>query len=1109
MAKLAGQQREPAHRSDEASGPAGKAPAKPASYVPSPDAMPRFLLARGTPAAGAEVPAAIRAPLEAGFGSSLGAARLHQGPDVTAGLQAIGAPAAALGRHVFLSSTAPAALVPRMLHHELTHAAQARLAEPDLGKPLRLGARGSAIERQAASAERGRAGTPLHADANTLHRYDWGGAEGAGIGEWQDWMAELEAEKQVWRGDVAKRAPAEVAARPRTMEEAIEQSKTSLLMQRGALFEALQRRQAVYGTISWLGSRPIVPPDLLSRWVEAEQVAITLDTAAGGPDAAYIRALAQRQLLAFFAALAPVLEAHEQEQREREAREKAEADAYNAQREAVLRARARNPAYWMMMAAGGATAGLYQAYLLPRSYYRAPAPASPGVRRAEARLESAALVTDLSAALGDHASATRAFDRMMIDRLGSGSDEAKGFTWQQGLLERQQEIAQRQPHGWVIPAIFYPELKYIDVTAPDGSKQKVAQGIPWQLYLHHTGFHGHERLATAGGEWVLEDLMAADQRPKNRVPAKGIDAAMLQQGAMVDPPWELFEQLDSSLRFPVGQLEVALPSGKRRSLATTEPTTLSSFLTKLGITLAAIGLVLLTGGAGTPAALAFIGAAAAGVGSTLAGMQEKAEQGLLTERDINQAAVFIAADILSAFSAGLGRIAVVSARAAQAGRTASLIGRYVVPLQRAAQLTRVGAAGADVVSAVVVTGELIRQAELIERSNLSDSEKKAALGRLVLTGLLTVSLTTMSVAGDVKGRMQLDLDSTGKPLLRQADEAAEEAAGTVAGPASRQEQELLDAWLRYGSEGSAAVARPPSAWRLGRARRRFERGRPRRDDLETIVAGAVADLRALAILGKGGLRPKDLAGACGIAKGQIPASVLSMLENSRVPIRIDAVSGNLLAKTVGGGVGAAHQFVIVRIDGGPAFLVDPTFAQFLTPGSPHVRQFQRDLGPGFLDTPQGMRLAQDLVNKGYVQLSKENVALYTRALGYDVGPVGGIVPGPVAQHLFDGRPHLSIIQFEASGGTIRQLDLPEPLLRTPISVADVKRRTAEVQVRRWMLESADRPSSVAEQARHMLDNLPPPTTAQGRAARARVEEVLRVLESLAKRHEGRVPAWDI
>jgi hypothetical protein len=32
---------------------------------------------------------------------------------------------------------------------------------------------------------------------------------------------------------------------------------------------------------------------------------------------------------------------------------------------------------------------------------------------------------------------------------------------------------------------------------------------------------------------------------------------------------------------------------------------------------------------------------------------------------------------------------------------------------------------------------------------------------------------------------------------------------------------------------------------------------------------------------------------------------------------------------------------------------------------------------------------------------------------------------------------------------------------------------------------------------------------QGKAARARVEEVLKVLESLAKRYKGRVSAWDI
>ena len=1071
-----------------------KEPEVKAAAAAAHDALPRFLLARG-----AAVPESVRAPAEAGLGTSLAAARLHQGPEVTAGLQALSAPAAAIGRHVLLSGTAPQALLPAILRHELAHAAQARLADPDPGRPLRLGERGSALERQASAFERGRPGTPLRADANTVHRYDIGGADGLGMGEWQDWMAELEAEKQVWRGKVAERAPAEIATRPATIGDAIEQSKTSILMQRGAMFDALQRRQAVYQMIPWLWSwRPTVPADLLERWVEAEQAAISLDAAAAdGPDATYLRALAHRYLLAFFSALAPVLEAHEQEQRERQAREKAEADAYNAQRELLLRERQRSPFTWAAVVAGGPMAGLHQIYLPPRDYYRAPAPTSPGVRKAEASLAGAPVVPDVAAALGDLAAATRAFDRMLIDRLGPRNEVAEAFTYQQGLLARQQEIAQRQPHGWVIPAVFYPELKYVDVTAPDGSAQKVAQGIPWQLYLHHTGFQGHERLATSGGEWVLEDLMAADKRPTNRMPSRDIDAAMLQQGAVVDPPWELFEQLDSSLRFPVGQLVVALPSGKRRTLETTEPTTLSGFLTKLGIALAAIGMVLLTGGAGTPAALAFIGAAAAGVGSTLAGMQEKAEQGLLTERDINQAIVFIAADILSAFSAGLGRIASVSARAAQAGRAASLIGRYVVPLTRAAQVSKVGALAGDVASAVVVSAELIRQAELIDRSNLSDDEKKKALGRLVLTGLLTVSLTTMSVAGNVKGRMRLDLDNAGRPLLRQADEAAEEAAETVAGRPTRQEQELLDSWLRFGSEGGAAVAGPPSARRLNAARRRFERGRPKRDDLETVIAGAVADMRALSVLEKSGLRPDDLAGACGLAKGQIPASVLSLLENSRVPIRVDAVSGTLLGAITGRTVeGAAHQFVIVRVADGPAFLVDPTFAQFLAPGSTSTRQFGADLATGLLDTPQGMRLAQDLVSKGYVPLTRDNLALYTRALGYDAGPVGGIMPGPAAEHLFSGQPHFSIVQFEAQGGVIRNLDLPQP--------AAGNRAAAEVEARGDMLSSMEHPGSIAEHARYMLDNLPPPTTPAGRAARARVEEMLRVLDDLASRYRGRI-----
>jgi hypothetical protein len=58
-----------------------------------------------------------------------------------------------------------------------------------------------------------------------------------------------------------------------------------------------------------------------------------------------------------------------------------------------------------------------------------------------------------------------------------------------------------------------------------------------------------------------------------------------------------------------------------------------------------------------------------------------------------------------------------------------------------------------------------------------------------------------------------------------------------------------------------------------------------------------------------------------------------------------------------------------------------------------------------------------------------------------------------------------------------------------------------------MLESAETPASIAEHTRNLLESLPSPTTAEGRAARARVEEALKVLESLSQRYGGRIAAW--
>lgn len=229
-----------------------------------------------------------------------------------------------------------------------------------------------------------------------------------------------------------------------------------------------------------------------------------------------------------------------------------------------------------------------------------------------------------------------------------------------------------------------------------------------------------------------------------------------------------------------------------------------------------------------------------------------------------------------------------------------------------------------------------------------------------------------------------------------------------------------------------------------------------------------------------------------------------MLENSRVPIRVDAISGTLLGGITGRAVeGAAHSVRdrARRRRPGLSRRSRP-FAQFLAPGSLNTRQFQTEIAAGFLDTPQVMGLAHDLVNKGYVPLTRDNVALHTRALCYDVGPVGVRCQVPRPNICFSGHQHYSIVQFEARGGSIRQLEMPQGMPGGPTTAA-------EAEARHVMIDSAETTSSIVEHIQYLLNDMPNPNTPAGHAARARVENSLRVLEDLAQRYRGRVSAWDM
>jgi hypothetical protein len=284
----------------------------------------------------------------------------------------------------------------------------------------------------------------------------------------------------------------------------------------------------------------------------------------------------------------------------------------------------------------------------------------------------------------------------------------------------------------------------------NGGTRLAPETIPWQFYLINTGVKSYDQPARSGGEWVLVDLTSS-QRFENRQPASDFDSARMQQGEAVDPPIEMFSALNSRIRFPKGRLYFTLPSGTSYWLETTEPWSLSDWLQAIGIALAAIALVaavVATGGAAAPAAVAFyagLGAAAAGIGSILASLHEKREQGILTSKDIDEAMISIGIDILTAMTMGLGRLVALPGAAARIGLT----GERFIALQRVTQVARAGMLAADAYQAWSLASGVVAALKAIEsQPGLSDDERSKLRAQIIRRALLSGAIMAVAIRGD-------------------------------------------------------------------------------------------------------------------------------------------------------------------------------------------------------------------------------------------------------------------------------------------------------------------------------------------------------------------------
>jgi hypothetical protein len=688
-------------------------PAAPRNLPADLEAQVQQLTAGGTP-----MSPALRALFEPRLGRDLGDVRLHTDAGAAASARAVGARAYTVGNHVAFGDgqwSPETAHGRRLLAHELAHVALGH------GGIRRVG---DGFDPYMAQLE-----------------YEMREQERA--------EARARAERHArWKASAEARFGQEIAGQSGTIGEERERASQGLVAQRIAMLnEVAQNRAWLDALLAAYGYQGPTITDVRDTWAGArlsvDALELTLKTGEAGAEA---EVAASAALAAFYETYQPYAEGMDTARKNHVERKNAERlEQWESAREMVSQELVGEPG------AGAFRGGWALANPRP-ALDPVPAPVAPRARPALERALAAHDLDTWTRVLTDFAQITRDLDTLLLFALPERSTVRQGFEYLQALEERLTTLEREHPVIIKIPAVFYPRDKLVEAPGEGAEKIEVAEGIPWQFYLYHTGVRSHEQLAVSGGEWVLVDVTSPKQMKSNRASSTDIDAALLQQGAAVDPPLDMFEELNHKLRFPKGQLFWRMPKGQHYTLETTEPRTLSDWLGYLGMALAAIAIVaavVASGGTAAPVAGAIatwagVGAGLAGIGSTLADLDDKRRHGMLTEEDIDRAMLSIGIDLIGMASLGLGRIVSTGAKGALAGS------RYFFGLRVAHRVVQAGAVAGDVVQVMTATADFLTAYRAIENNpNMTPDERSQAKAKLVRSALLTGVLLTVALKGDI------------------------------------------------------------------------------------------------------------------------------------------------------------------------------------------------------------------------------------------------------------------------------------------------------------------------------------------------------------------------
>jgi hypothetical protein len=598
-----------------------------------------------------------------------------------------------------------------------------------------------------------------------------------------------------------------LADQPKTIPAELERFDQNILAQRTVIFQRLEQNPSripsfSFGSVS-LSVRKVLPPGLRARYAAMLVASAVIEAGVAAQSlVAEVQDGARGAVLAFYHGLDDL------------------ASAYGNEDSARLAQYDQDDKNWV--SAHSRAAPCPHCHDEPRQEYprledlRPPRPVLSPVPQTVARslpqaldrATQAAATTQWQAVLRDLSIALDWMDQLLAGLLSRQDfQEGSGLAYLKAQRRKLAEFGDQHPFALPVPAVFYPENRFVDADQqPDPHvKWQVPEAIPWRFYLYHTGA---SMSGFTDGEWVLVD-MTAPKVPDVRSPATAADAFLFHM-KKVRLPKELTGQLDNKYHFSKGKLYFTHPTGDNDSLETTEPRTGSDWLRIIGMTLGAIALVaavVVTGGAAlglaapTIATIATVGTAAGIVGAgfniagTVADMREKERFGLLTPEEQARGYLSIALDVVGALSMGMGRLAAVAeegAIALQAGRSvgtvtralATLEGRSLFLLQRSAQIMKGAALGADFIQAGAMTADFLTALDTIRsQPGLTDSQREAAIAKLVGSSLLTGTLLIISIRASVhdlqRPRVPITLDESNHLTVARPEPGAARPAGAI------------------------------------------------------------------------------------------------------------------------------------------------------------------------------------------------------------------------------------------------------------------------------------------------------------------------------------------